>query len=256
MATLPTVNAFWVGPKLGALHAACLASFAAHGHRVKLHTYGTPLEGVPDVVEIADASKTLSRDKIVRHRQSGSLALASDLFRYELMAAEAGIYADCDCYCVKPIVDTDLIFGRESDQNLGTAVLKLPPDNPLLSAMRSIGTSRGFIPPWETSRKRKKYKLRSAIGRPVPISKMRWGTMGPIAITYYAKKLGMIDKAKPIDEFYPLHYHHVGLLRDPSVSLDDLITPRTKIVHLWNEFLRKDDRAPPPGSPLAEIINS
>src|SRR5699024_7235342 len=143
---------------------------------------------------------------------SGSLALAADLFRYELMAMNAGIYVDCDCYCVRPLADDDFIFGWESDSRLCNAVLKLPPDCPLLSAMRAIGASPGFIPPWEKPLRKKSYQFRSAVGAPVPLSKMKWGTTGPTALTYYAKKLGLIDKARPIDAFYPLHYHHIGLL--------------------------------------------
>jgi len=256
MSQLPTINAFWIGPRLGRLHAACLRSFVEQGHRVILHTYNPPPEDRPKGVEIADAAALLGRDRIIRHQKSGSLALAADLFRYELMAADAGIYVDCDCYCVAPLAGDDFLVGWETDSRLCNAVLQLSPDCPLLAAMRAIGASPGFIPPWEKPLRKKLYRFRLAAGAPVPLSEMKWGTTGPIALTYYAKALGLADKAKPIDVFYPLHYHHVGLLRDPEIKLGDLITPRTKVVHLWNEYLNKDNTAPLPGSPLAEILSA
>lgn len=256
MNSLPLINAFWIGSKLGNLHAACLKSFVRHGHRVVLHTYDEGPTDTPSGVEIADASVLLSEDRIALHRNSGNLALVADLFRYELLAADAGVYIDCDCYCVKPLEDADYIFGRETDSRLCNAVLKLPPESPLLSEMRAIGQFTGFIPPWEKPLRKHMYKLRAALRRPVPLSKMKWGTAGPIALTYYANKFNLGQRAKPIDVFYPLHYQQVGLLRDPEIRLEDLITPRTKIVHLWNEFLRNNKQTPPPGSPLAKILAS
>jgi hypothetical protein len=255
MGGLPTVNAFWVGPRLGRMHAACLQSFVRQGHRVVLHTYDPP-EDAPYGVEIADASILLDRSKIIRHRKTGSLALASDLFRYELLAAEAGIYVDCDCYCVRPVPDEDFLFGWEDDKTIAIGVLKTPPDSHLLSALRAIGTTRGFIPPWEKPRRKFVYRLRAALGFPVPLPKMRWGTLGPVAFTYYTREFGLSGKTKPIDEYYPVSFHHTNLLMDPALRIEDIITPRTKVIHLWNEKLRKIEGEPPPESPLAKIIGS
>jgi hypothetical protein len=255
MSNLPTINAFWVGPRLGPLSAACLQSFARAGHKVILHVYERPTD-VPKGIEMADASLLLSRDRVIRHRESNSLALASDIFRYELMAAELGLYVDCDCYCVRPLRDADLIIGRESDQYLGTAVLKIPPENPLLEAMRSIGVSRAFIPPWEKQRRQRRYRIRAKLGFPVALANLPWGAMGPIALTHYAESFGLTDQALPIDEIYPVIHQHSSLLRDPGIRLEDLITPRTKVVHLWNEVQRNFDAPPPAGSSLLKIMES
>jgi hypothetical protein len=256
MGNLPTVNAFWVGPQLGKMHAACLQSFARQGHHVVLHTYDPPPEDTPKGVEIADASVLLSRDKVIQHKKSGSLALAADLFRYELMVAEAGVYVDCDCYCVRPLPDTDYLFGWESGRDIAVGVLKLPPDSPLTVSMRAIGSMRGFIPPWEKPNRKIRYRMFAAFGLPVPIEKMKWGTMGPVAFTYYARQFSLDKEAQPIDEYYPVNYYQCDLLRDSGLQLQDLITPRTKVVHLWNEVQRKIDMPPPPGSPLAMICES
>lgn len=211
---------------------------------------------MPRSIELADASKLLSRDRLITHRKTGSLALASDIFRYELMAEEAGIYVDCDCFCIRPLLDADLIVSEERDDFLGTAVLKLPSDSPLTEAMRAIGTSRAFIPPWEKRRRQRGYRLRAALGRPKPLTDMKWGTMGPLALTYYAKKFGLMQRALPSDVVYPVSYHHASLLRDPDISLDELITSRTRVVHLWNEIQRRTQMPPPQGSSLAGILES
>jgi hypothetical protein len=237
------------------MHAACLQSFVRQGHRVVLHTYDPP-EDAPKGVEIADASILLSRDKIIRHRETGSLAMAADLFRYELMAAGAGIYVDCDCFCIRPLSDADHLFGWESGSYIAVGVLKVPPDSPMVLAMKAIGSTRGFVPPWASARRRRRYRVRAALGIPVPIEKMQWGTMGPPAFTYYAKQFGIDVKAQPIDAYYPVHYEQCDLLRDPGLRLKDVTTPRTKVIHLWNEILGKIETPPPPGSPLAHIMDS
>lgn len=256
MSNLPTINAFWAGPRMGRMHAACLQSFARQGHRVVLHTYSPPPEDAPQGVEIADANVFLNSEKIIRHRASGSLALASDLFRYEMMAAGAGIYVDCDCYCVRPLDDADYIFGWESDFLIANGVMRLPADSELLVMLRSIGSTRSFIPPWAKPSRQRRYQLRAKLGWPVPLSNMKLGTTGPDALTHYVKKLGLTDMASPIDIFYPVSYYQSSLLYDPGASLANLVTPRTRIVHLWNELLRKNKSSPPAGSPLAEIIDS
>lgn len=255
MNKLPIINAFWVGSHIGRIHAACLQSFARQGHRVVLHVYEPP-QGVPKGVEIADASVLLPRDRLIPHRKTGSHALSSDLFRYELMAADAGVYVDCDCYCFRPLVEEAYMFGWEDGKRIDAAVLRIPSDSPLLDALRAIGTTRGFVPPWEKPKRRYRYKTCALMGMPVPLSRMGWGTAGPTAVTYYVKAFNLLDKVKPIDEYYPVHYNQIDLLYDPDLRLEDIATPRTRVFHLWNKFLSERDENPPATSPLGRVIRS
>lgn len=81
--------------------------------------------------------------------------------------------------------------------------------------------------------------------------------MGPSGLTYYAKQLGVFEQAKPSDYFYPLAVDQIKLLRDPCLQIKDLVTPRTRVVHLWNEMLKHyGEPLVPHGSPLAEVVNS
>lgn len=71
--------------------------------------------------------------------------------------------------------------------------------------------------------------------------RMKWGTLGPSAITYYAKALNVIQYAQPIDAFYPLNCRRTKQLLDPNLSIEDLVTSRSSCIHLYNEMFKKHD---------------
>jgi hypothetical protein len=92
------------------------------------------------------------------------------------------------------------------------------------------------------------------IGAPKSVRDHKWGVWGPRLLTHAVGKLGLRDKAAPIDVYYPVHPRNVSLLRQPGLRVADLATPRTRFLHLWHKLL---DTAPPPaGSPLAEILRA
>jgi hypothetical protein len=244
----------WIGPQLGPIAAACLRSFARVGHRLVLHVYDPPSD-VPVEVELEDASRTIPRDRIFRHSKTGSFAAFADLFRYELLANGAGIYVDCDVYCVRPLQHSDYLFGLEDDSKLNGAVLALPPSSPMLEALRGIARTPGFIPPWFPRRRRIPLQLRKLVGAPQKVADMRWGAIGPEALTYYAREFGVADRACPPDVLYPLDFRRVSLLFDPDLSLADLVTKRTTCIHLYAEMIRRHGkRSIPPTSPLGRML--
>jgi hypothetical protein len=252
---LPIVNAVWMGPRLGLIHVACLQSFVGHGHRVVLHCYEPP-EDTPKDVELADANTLLPANRVIRHKQTGSLALFSDVLRYELLKTGAGLYVDCDVFCVRPIKNSDYIFGWQSTGELNTAVLKLPPNCPVLASLSEIKDTANFVPPWLLPKKKRwRRPMRKWFrwGAPPPLEQLPWGTLGPAGFTYYAKQHGLDRYASPIDRFYPVSWEQVPLLLDPGLSLSDLLTPRTDAVHLFAFSLEKLKRGIPKGSPLCQI---
>ena len=121
---LATINAIWIGPNLGPIHVACLKSFLNQGHKVILHSYKCP-QDKPEKVEFADANLLIPEDQIIRHRETGSFSLFSNLLRYELLRKELGLYVDCDIFCLKPIIDAKYIIGFEDNNSLNGAVLKI-----------------------------------------------------------------------------------------------------------------------------------
>jgi hypothetical protein len=253
---LPTVNAIWIGPQLGLIHTACLCSFLRHGHRVVLHCYERPRD-TPPGIELADASALLPQSRIIRHRKTGSVALFSDILRYEILGAGLGLYVDCDMFCLRPIEDAGYIFGWESDTSLATGVLKLPSDCHTLAALRAIKDTVGFVPPWRKSRRRSFQWLRGS-ARPASLEELPWATIGPRAFTYYAKEHGIERFGSPIDRFYSVHWEHAKLLFDPALRLDDLITHRTDALHLCNNSISHTHVGERISkfSPLWQVINS
>jgi hypothetical protein len=256
---LPTINAIWIGPQLGQIHAACLRSFLRHGHRVVLHCYQAPAD-TPAGVELADARALLPECRVIRHRTSGSLALTSDLLRYEILKAGLGIYADCDVFCLRPIEDADYIFGREGTfkgKQLATAVLKLPPDSPTLTALCAIKDTPDFAPPWEKPAKPRRLAWLRGTAPAPSLEDLPWASIGPHALSYYAEQHGIADRAAPIDRFYPVPWMQLELLFDPGLSLQELVTHRSDTVHLYNSTLTRRARADiPEGSPIWEMVHA
>lgn len=234
------VNAIWIGDTLSPLHRGCLSSFLEHGYKVRLHTYSN-IKGVPEGVEIFDARKLMTEDEIVRHRRSGSLALASDVYRYRIMKSDLGTYVDCDIYCFRALPDGNYLFGWEADSVVGSAVLRFPCSCFALAEMSRAADDPFFIPWWDKPLRRRFRKIRKVIGTPVPVSKQKWGTIGPLLVHNSAKLHGILGEAQPIDVLFPVSYHHVSLLNDPGLKIQDLCTPRTCTIHLWDSLTNRND---------------
>ena len=254
MADLPVINALWISQAMGPVHAACLLSFKQQGHRVVLHGYERPPD-LPPGIEFSDARSVLPENTIFRHAKNGSYGPFSDVFRYEVLAAGLGVWADCDVYCLKPIQDAPYIVGWHGKNVLNGAILKLPTDCPALKELRQLRFGVYDVP-W-LKRKHWQDSLRRLIRMPAPLAKVDKLALGPLALTWFAKKHGIDRYAAPPDVYYPVHFNYVRLLFDPGVSLADLVTRRTVAIHLYNEVITRDKLSNiPPGSPLAEMLKN
>lgn len=253
-ASLPEIHALWIGSHLSKISVACLSSFAAVGHRVILHVYDQP-DNVPTCVETRDASMIAPREHITTHQRTGSYALFSDIFRYRLLSQGADIYVDCDVYCVRPIPRSDYVFGFEDNTNLNGAVLALPQDSELLATLASIAGNPHFIPPWLSTRRKRKLQMRKMLGFPQHVSQMQWGVLGPLALTHYTQHYKLECHASTPDVFYPIDYRRIELLLDPQLEIDDLITKRTLCIHLYNEALRGKTDNIHKDSPLGRMLS-
>lgn len=256
-AELPVINMFWDGPLLGAVHAACARSFLRHGHRVIMHCYDLPSD-LPEGIEVFDATQIMPRSDLIANTETGSVSLGTNRYRYRLLRAGMGIYADCDMYCLRPIDDEDYIFGWEDSRLINGACLKYPADS-ALADMLVAATGTEYYTQEEPDRRRDKYMMRAkrVFGRGPSVSSVRdlpWGVWGPHLLTRTIRDLGLKEKAKPIDRFYPLHYFCTMLLFEPGLRIEDLATPRTQAVHLCHKL--QDKRPPPAGSPLQRIIDT
>lgn len=239
---LPTIHALWIGKTLGQISSCCLRSFAMRGHKVLLHAYDT-ITDVPEGVECVDANLIIPADKIFKHNQTGSYALFSDVYRYELLKKVSGIYVDCDVYCLKPIEipESQYLLGFESDHKINGAVLAMPQDSNLLAALLDAAYNPFFVPPWYKKSRQKRLKLKKMLGIGQHIADMPWGVIGPDAITHFVKTQDLVEFIQPIDVFYPVHYQCIGQLTDSGLNIEDITSTRTLGIHLYNEMLRNLD---------------
>jgi hypothetical protein len=236
---LPKVHSVWIGPRLGLLNAACLKSFVNAGHEVTLHTYDR-VEDLPDGIQTSDANALFPADKLLQY-PGGSFAISANLIRYRILSWGLGMYVDADVYCLRPIEDADYLIGYEDNKDVNTAVMKLPTDSPVLADLCAI--KEGWSPPWRPDSPVKK------------LAEYEWGTTGPRALTYYLQKHDMKHHALPIDIFYPVHHEQTALFAEETLTVDDLVTSRTRYIHMYQSNLsRRFNGDPPPRSVAGQLI--
>lgn len=250
-----TVNMLWIGPTLGRIEVLSIASWLSQGHPIRLHVYGD-LANAPLGVELVDASSTVPHDKMMklRHRKTGSYALASDYFRYRLQLTAGGLWSDLDVVCLKPVnIEGDCLFGLEDETMINGAILYLNSGLPMTAELEGLFRI-GYFPPWTRMRRARKARFKRFIGLPVRPADLPWGTFGPGALTALAHKHGLFERALPREVFYPLDFRQAQVVYDPAFSLDVILSEETLTLHLWNEALRDLKHRPPPaGSPLAKL---
>ena len=245
-------NSLWIGPSLGPIERACLRSVLRQGHPVSLYCYHEP-EGVPEGVELRDASEVIPEDRIIRHH-TGSVALFSNWFRYELQRRDRGIWIDCDAYLLAPLASSQgYLVGEEAPGRVNSGVLRLPPGSPLLPPLIALFEER-VVPPWLPWRAWIAARWRLLASGRSGLARMPWGSAGPQALTALMRRFGLLGLALPADVLYPVHYLDADWIRDPGVKLEQVIMPRTRSIHRWNECIKGFKEQPaPPGSFLARL---
>jgi hypothetical protein len=246
------VNSLWIGEALGPVERACLASFLRNGHAFTLWCYDPP-KGVPPGVRLRDAAEILPRDRIIRHR-GGSPALFANHFRYRLQRLGLGIWVDCDLYLLRPLLDMpEHLFAWESEDRINNALIRFPPSSPLIPPLLEI-FDESSVPPWLPPRARLAARWRLLAKGRSGVEVMPWGSAGPLALTWLARRFDLDSAALPAAFFYPMPWQRADWIRDPRLSLEDVAAPETLAIHLWNERIRsfKDDPAPA-GSFLARL---
>jgi len=250
---LPNLHCLWIGRQLTWREQLCLSSWLAYGHSVTLWAYD-PVSGVPGDVTIASADDILPRPLI--KRRPGGAAFISDRFRYRLLRSrDDATWLDADVLLLRPLdIRSRYVFGWEAADMVGTAVMRLPCDSPVLEDLLNFIEMRVPVPPW-WSRKRKSWqRLLGTVGLNLGHEAMPWGTFGPKAFTEFLRRHQLIDRALPIETFYPVHWRKAELYFAAPDAVTPLLTEATIAVHLWNNIVRqRGDHAPPSGSWLAEM---
>lgn len=246
-APLPCVM-LWIGDRLSVVERACMRSVLRCGHPLTLYVYDA-VAGVPEGVVVADAETILPRSAIVTHR-SGSVALFSDWFRFELQRRGAGIWLDADVYLLEPlaIASHGNLFGWYHSDQIGAGILRLPPDSPIIAPILELFRSPA-VPDWLRWPDRMRARLRSIVCGSVDLGELPWGVAGPIALTALARRSGLAHLARPREEFYSYDYRQAEWIFDPARSLEEFVRPSTRALHLGNYIIaERKEEAPTPGS--------
>jgi hypothetical protein len=231
-------SSFWHGGEFPPHCWICLKSFIDHGHNLTLYCYRDL--GVPAGVQIRDAEEILPATSIFYYEKgpgTGSISAFSNVFRYKLLADRGGWWVDVDVLCMSDnLPEQDIAFGWESEQALGTAILKLPIGHSLSTQLfrsaMDIVTKRG--------------------------SELEWGEIGPRLFLRLVSECGLLSLASPVSVFYPIEWTEAHLMLLPE-QCDALLerTTKSSFLHLWNEVFRRGNfnlSKPPAGSFLSSIF--
>jgi hypothetical protein len=231
---LAEIHSLWIGQRLSWIELVSIHSWLEHGHPVTLWCY-EPIESVPKGVFVADAATILPKTSIIRHRQTQSVSLFSNRFRYHLLTRFPATWLDSDVVLLRPLNDpSPYLFGWEMATRIGTAVLRLPSDSAVLSDLRSFTDARVAVPPWWPLKGRLKQHVKGLIGRHRRAEYMDWGTFGPKALTHFLSRRGLARQAMPIEAFYPVSWLDVSLFFAMPDALSSCLTAKTIGVHLWS----------------------
>jgi hypothetical protein len=235
-APLP-LNSLWIGPALAPLHQLCLLSAVAAGHRVRLFHYGR-LDNVPDSIEQADARDIFPESAIIRHRRTGSPSIFADRFRYEIMRRGLGAWTDTDVLFLKPLMrEAGMICGWESTSLVGNSVLYFNPDCAVLEELHRRAMDDYPVPAWYFPAHRAWLALRKRLGRPVPVTALPWGVLGPGLLTYILRRQKKLDRAWPVHRLYPIPYKEKFGPFQSRYDFTRRIRPDTVGIHLWAQGL-------------------
>lgn len=242
----------WIGDSLGPVERACMRSVMRQGHSLALYCYGRP-ERVPEGVEVRDASNILSEAEVMFHR-NGSPGLFADWFRLELQRRALGTWVDLDMYLLEPIdLAQAYLLAEEYPGLINNAVLRLPPDSPVLPLLIEPFEKR-TTPSWLPWHRYLWCRAAELLGGKADLSRLPWGTTGAYGLTALARRFGLYSLACPPDVFYPTNWRQARWIVDPRIQLADVTTDRTKAVHLSNQCIMAFKNVPAPeGSFLSRL---
>lgn len=258
MASRREIGSLWIGGPLTWLEQVCLKSFADHGHKITLFTYGD-VGSLPDGVIQRSGREVLDTNDFIKYNRKNSYALFADLFRMHMVRKNPGmIWVDTDTYCLRPVtLEDDYVFGVENEGgSLANGVFSAPPDSELLTAILDFMEDLYPLPPFQP-RQLGNYEKAHSEGNPIHISDMPWGTWGPQCLTWFAHQTDTHSLAQQRDVFYPVPYGNRRVfLKDPSRA-QRFFTERSCAINLFASnkviCLRDHNGLPPKGSFLEMI---
>jgi hypothetical protein len=210
-----SVQSLWVGRELSLMERLSVASFVAHGHEYHLYVYDD-VTGVPAGAVVRDAAEIVPASRIFTYRHHDSYAGFANLFRYALLFARGGWWADTDVVCLSPLPSASpYVFSSEDDRGhpiVGNCVIRTPPASGAMDYATRECQQR----------------------RPEDLI---WGETGPRLMASVVDRFGLGGFVAAPEVFCPI------APRDWRRVLDPRFDPRLGAavcgIHLWNEMWRQ-----------------
>jgi hypothetical protein len=224
------INMFWHGEKLSPLELACMRSFIAKGHSLRVYTYERVT--LPAGVSNEDAGNVVPFDQFFLF--DGSPAAFANIFRYQLLLNEGGWWADTDVLCLKSdLGHCEYFWAEEEPGIINNAVLKFPAGDPLCQNLLKL------------SRERAK-------------NLTRWGQLGPHLVTEVLSGKTPRGHSGSTQDVYPIHWLETHFLWFPEYR--DIVEERahdSTFLHLWHSMFGRMGISlfsrPPAGGYISEL---
>ncbi|CAD0183324.1 hypothetical protein RUESEDTHA_00188 [Ruegeria sp. THAF57] len=248
--SFPAVATLWVGRPLSWIEQLSLTSFLAVGHSVKLYTYSA-ISGVPDGVEVADASDIFAPDQ--EFLQDVGPSMVADIFRLHLMEKRDEIWIDADMVAVKPITlnENGFAVGYESpNHKICNAVLRTPADSGSLKLLLDFIAKPHHQPPWLRPALRAKLADFPEQQLLSGLYKVKRSSMGPMALSYALRQTDEISEVRRREAFFSVPWQYSDVLFNPYGGAEGWMSADTEAVHLWSHALSNfhKTRRPHPNS--------
>lgn len=150
------------------------------------------------------------------------------------------VWVDLDIVALRPFDFTsDYIFGYESFDSVGCAVLKLPKESLALKALSAFSSDTRGLPPRLTEFQRVRYFFKNILYRGLPIERWPWGSIGPSLFTAELHRSNEIQRALPLHCFYPVPMSEIPQFSDPDGYRRSDAPEGAYAVHLWGSHLSR-----------------
>ena len=246
MANLPHLHSLWVGPKLQYLERLCLASAKAAGHEFTIWSYEPDkLQHVPPGTDLRDAAEVMPQERLLRYRDSGSVALGANLWRIELLNKGLGCWVDMDLIFLRPFdFGQEYIFGWEYEDWINNAVLMAPQDSKMVADLKEI-PQPNRRPPWYGPKRSLLFYWSLLKNGKMELEDYPWGTFSAGLVTHVVKRNKLAKYASAPEVFYPVRWKDARTVYEPAEVVEAMLTEETRTVHLWHSRLQGLRDAPP-----------
>jgi hypothetical protein len=234
----------WVEGHLSTLERLSITSFLHHGYDVHLYVY-RDVSGIPAGTRVLDGRSVLPEKAICYYGPgagdgAGSVALFSNLFRYQLLMQGGGIWSDTDVICLRSldsVLNRDYLFAsehvdRSHERHLvNNCFMKVPASSPFIQECVSVSQD-------------------------VDPSQVKWGELGPGLVTAMTTKHSLQGYVTVPAVFSPIDYWDIHrLLQSGAPAMNQ----ETLAVHCFNEIWRRlkiDKDGDYPASALIERLKT